>query len=334
MKKAILFFAAAGLLMTSCQKFKKAEGGLEYKIVDDNAKEKAVSGDLLAIDIVQSTDRDSVMSSTYEMGIPQIVQLYPDSIIAKNPGDPTGLFKYVGEGDSLVFKINLDSMAAKTHQPKPEFADKFLIFSIKVKKHFKKGKLTDQQLGEQVQKYFEEELNKHKAAEPAKLEKYIKDKNLKTTKTASGLQYVITKPGTGANAKVGDSIHVNYVGSLTNGTVFDTNLPDVAKKEKIFMPQRPYEALKFQLGVDGVIPGWTEAFQLFNKGTKATLVIPSSLAYGDRPSGKIPPYAPLVFEVEVLDIKPGKIPAPTTTAPSEAVPTTAAPTAKAPTAKK
>lgn len=329
MKKAILFFAAAGFLMTSCQKFKKAEGGLEYKIVDDNAKEKAVSGDLLAIDIIQSTDRDSVMSSTYEMGIPQIVQLYPDSIIAKNPGDPTGLFKYVGEGDSLVFKINLDSMAAKTHQPKPEFADKFLVFSIKVKKHFKKGKLTDQQLGEQVQKYFEGELNKHKDAEPAKLEKYIKDKNLKTTKTASGLQYVVTKAGTGANAKPGDSLQVNYVGSLTTGVVFDTNLPDVAKKEKIFNPQRPYEALKFQLGVDGVIPGWTEAFQLFNKGTKATLVIPSSLAYGDRPSGKIPPYAPLVFEVEVLDIKPGKMPAPAT-----ATPDAAAPAAKTPAAKK
>ncbi|HAL53652.1 MULTISPECIES: FKBP-type peptidyl-prolyl cis-trans isomerase [Sphingobacterium] len=334
MKKAILFFAAAGLLMTSCQKFKKAEGGLEYKIVDDNAKEKAVSGDLLALDMVVKTDRDSTMQSTYDMGVPQIVQLYPDSIIAKNPGDPTGLFKYVGEGDSLVFKINLDSMAAKTHQPKPEFADKFIVYSIKVKKHFKKGKLTDQQLGEQVQKYFEEELNKHKSAEPAKLEKYIKDKNLKTTKTASGLQYVITKPGTGTNAKVGDSIHVNYVGSLTTGKVFDTNLPDVAKKEKVFNPQRPYEALKFQLGVDGVIPGWTEAFQLFNKGTKATLVIPSSLAYGDRPSGVIPPYAPLVFEVEVLDIKPGKVPAPTATTPGMVAPTgTTAPAATAPATK-
>ncbi len=336
MKKAILFFTAAGLLMTSCQNFKKAEGGLEYKIVDDNAKEKAVSGDLLSVDMIVKSDRDSVLQSTFDMGIPQIVQLYADSIIAKNPGDPTGLFKYVGEGDSLVFKINLDSVAAKTHQPKPEFADKYIIYSIKVQKHFKKGKLTDQQLGEQVQKYFEEQLNKHKAAEPAKIEKYIKDKNLKTTKTASGLQYIITKPRTGANAKVGDSLQVNYVGSLTTGVVFDTNLPDIAKKEKIFMPQRPYEALKFQLGVDGVIPGWTEAFQLFNKGTKATLVIPSSLAYGDRPSGKIPPYAPLVFEVEVLDIKPGKVPAPAATtpaAPGTTAPATAAPATKAPAKK-
>jgi hypothetical protein len=78
---------------------------------------------------------------------------YIQIVSSQNPGDPTGLFKYVGEGDSLVFKINLDSMAAKTHQPKPEFADKFIVYSIKVKNTSKK-ELTDQQLGEQVQKYF------------------------------------------------------------------------------------------------------------------------------------------------------------------------------------
>jgi len=79
MKKAILFFTAAGLLMTSCQNFKKAEGGLEYKIVDDNAKEKAVSGDLLSVDMIVKSDRDSVLQSTFDMGIPQIVQLYASS---------------------------------------------------------------------------------------------------------------------------------------------------------------------------------------------------------------------------------------------------------------
>ncbi|MNX44256.1 hypothetical protein D3C86_747390 [compost metagenome] len=60
------------------------------------------------------------------------------------------------------------------------------------------------------------------------------------------------------------------------------------------------------------------------------------MAYGDRPQGKIPPYAPLVFEVEVLDIKPGKVPAPTpaATMPGVVAPTATAPTAKAPAAKK
>ncbi|MCS3557570.1 MULTISPECIES: FKBP-type peptidyl-prolyl cis-trans isomerase [unclassified Sphingobacterium] len=309
MKKSILLFAASGLLLTACQNFKKAEGGLEYKIAKDAGAEKAVSGDLLAVDIIQSSDRDSTLSSTYETGTPQIVQLYPDSIIKQNPGDPTGLFKFVGEGDSLVFKINLDSITAKTQQPKPPFADKYIIYTIKVQKHFKKGKLTDQQLGEQVTKYYEEQTAKLKGAEAGKVEAFLKNSKLATKKTASGLQYAITKEGTGKNAAVGDTVVVNYLGKLANDKVFDTNQADLAKKHNKFNPQRPYEPLRLHLGVDGVITGWTEAFQLLNKGSKATLVIPSNLAYGERQAGEIPAYSPLIFDVEVLDIIPGKAPA-------------------------
>ncbi|MDH5825395.1 FKBP-type peptidyl-prolyl cis-trans isomerase [Sphingobacterium faecium] len=309
MKKSILLFTAAGLLLTACQNFKKAEGGLEYKIAKDAGAEKAVSGDLLSVDIVVKSDRDSLLSSTYDKGTPEIVQLYPDSIIKQNPGDPTGLFKLVGEGDSLVFKINLDSMTAKTQQPKPDFADKYIIYTVKVQKHFKKGKLTDQEIGDQVTKYFEAQVAKLKDAEAGKTAAFLKSNKLEPKKTASGLQYVVTKEGTGKNAVVGDTVVVNYIGKLTNDKVFDTNQADLAKEHKVFNPQRPYEALRLHLGVDGVITGWTEAFQLFNKGTKATLVIPSALAYGERPAGTIPPYSPLVFEVEVVDIIPGKAPA-------------------------
>lgn len=318
MKKSILLFAASGLLLTACQNFKKAEGGLEYKIAKDAGAEKAVSGDLLSVDMVVKTDRDSLLNSTFDAGIPQIVQLYPDSIIKQNPGDPTGLFKLVGEGDSLVFKIDLDSVAAKTQQPKPAFADKFIIYTIKVQKHFKKGKLTDQQLGEQVTKYFEEQTAKLKNAETGKVEAFLKNNKLAPKKTASGLQYVVTKEGSGKNAAVGDTVVVNYIGRLTNDKVFDTNQADLAKKHNKFNPQRPYEPLRLHLGVDGVIAGWTEAFQLFNKGSKATLIIPSALAYGERPAGEIPPYSPLIFDVEVIDIIPGKAPA----AAPEAIPAT------------
>ncbi|MNL25528.1 putative FKBP-type peptidyl-prolyl cis-trans isomerase [compost metagenome] len=75
-----------------------------------------------------------------------------------------------------------------------------------------------------------------------------------------------------------------------------------------------------------MITGWTEAFQLLNKGSKATLVIPSALAYGERNAGQIPPYAPLVFDVEVIDIIPGKAPAaaPTTIPATTTTPATTA----------
>src|SRR5690606_32937641 len=87
MKKSILFLTAATLLVAaSCQNFKKGEGGLEYKIVKDAGAEKAVAGDLLSVDMTLTSDRkdgdgkDSLLNSTYDMGLPQIINIAPDSL--------------------------------------------------------------------------------------------------------------------------------------------------------------------------------------------------------------------------------------------------------------
>lgn len=309
MKKSILFLAAAVTLLatTACQNFKKGDGGLEYKIVEDAGSDKAVAGDVLSVDMTITSDRkDSLMNSTYDMGLPQIVNIAPDSIPGLYPGDYNSMFKMLGEGDSAVFHLNLDTMAAKTGQPKPEFADKIVKFTVKVKKHFKKGQLTDSALYDQINKYFEGQIQGLKKAEESKLANYISSKKLAPKKTASGLQYVISEQGTGTKPAVGDTVVVNYAGFLTTGKVFDTNNPELAKKENVFNPMRPYEPIRFRIGTDPVIQGWTEGIQLLNKGGKATLLIPSTLGYGERGGGgAIPPYAPLVFDVELVDIIPG-----------------------------
>lgn len=97
--------------------------------------------------------------------------------------------------------------------------------------------------------------------------------------------------GTGATAAVGDTVTVHYVGTLLNGTQFDSSYPS----------GRPFT---FRIGAGQVIPGWDEAFPLMRKGDKRTLIVPYWLAYGvnGRPP-KIPPRATLVFDVEVLDIR-------------------------------
>jgi FKBP-type peptidyl-prolyl cis-trans isomerase len=279
MKKSILVLTAlAGLMLASCQSFKKGEGGLEYKFFEDKGGEKAVGGDVLAMDIVVKTDRDSLLASTYDLGLPQIAPVIPDSLVQGGyPGDNNTILKMLGEGDSATFKLNLDTMAARTGQPKPDFADKYIQFTIKVKKLFKKGSLTD-----------------------------VESNKLQPKKTATGLQYVIKEEGSGANPVVGDTVVLNYTGKLTNEKLFDTNDPELAKKEGKFNPMRPYEPLRVRIGHTPVIPGWTEGLQLLKKGGKATLIIPSSLGYGERQqSNEIPPYAPLVFDVEVLDIIAG-----------------------------
>ena len=108
----------------------------------------------------------------------------------------------------------------------------------------------------------------------------------------NGLQYEIQKEGepNGAKPKAIDTVVVNYIGTLTNGTEFDNS----------FKRGQP---ASFPL--NGVIRGWTEILQLMPKGAKWKVYIPSELAYGENPpSQQIPANAVLVFEISLEDIKP------------------------------
>jgi FKBP-type peptidyl-prolyl cis-trans isomerase len=107
--------------------------------------------------------------------------------------------------------------------------------------------------------------------------------------TESGLQYQVLKQGEGDNAKPTDTVKVEYVGTLIDGTEFDSTV-------------QHGEPAQFQ--VDKVIKGWGEALQLMNVGTKLHLVIPSELAYGEQGAApKIQPNSVLVFDVELVSIE-------------------------------
>ena len=109
--------------------------------------------------------------------------------------------------------------------------------------------------------------------------------------TESGLKVVILEEGQGEYPETGDLVSVHYTGSLAyNGEVFDSSY-DVG---------RPFE---FPLGKGRVIPGWDEGIAKLNVGTKAKLIIPANLAYGDKDNGPIPAKSDLVFVVELMGIK-------------------------------
>jgi FKBP-type peptidyl-prolyl cis-trans isomerase len=106
--------------------------------------------------------------------------------------------------------------------------------------------------------------------------------------TASGLQYIIEKLGTGPKPKATDKVKVNYEGTLIDGKIFDSS---IKRGQPVEFP------------VNGVIPGWTEALQLMPVGSKFKLFVPANLGYGDRGAGPdIGPGAVLIFEVELLGI--------------------------------
>lgn len=108
------------------------------------------------------------------------------------------------------------------------------------------------------------------------------------TTTASGLQYEVIKMGTGPKPTAQNTVKVNYVGTLIDGTEFDSS---VKRNEPATFP------------VSGVIPGWTEALQLMPVGSKFKLCLPASIAYGAAGAGEIiKPFSTLIFEVELLEI--------------------------------
>jgi FKBP-type peptidyl-prolyl cis-trans isomerase FklB len=107
--------------------------------------------------------------------------------------------------------------------------------------------------------------------------------------TESGLQYEVISEGSGNKPSGQDNVKVHYHGTLIDGTVFDSSV-------------NRGEPATF--GVHQVIPGWTEALQLMNAGSKYRLYIPQNLAYGahPHPGGAIKPFMALIFDVELLEV--------------------------------
>lgn len=148
-----------------------------------------------------------------------------------------------------------------------------------------------------INEAFQEIHQKMEAASAAKSEaiiaageEYLKNNASRenVVVTDSGLQYEILNQGDGQSVLKENTVKVHYHGTLIDGTVFDSS---VDRNNPATFP------------VTGVIPGWVEALQLMKVGDKYRLTIPYQLAYGaNGAGGTIPPYATLVFDVEVLDI--------------------------------
>lgn len=123
--------------------------------------------------------------------------------------------------------------------------------------------------------------------------------------TDSGLEITMIEEGTGETPAAGDIVVVHYTGTLEDGTKFDSSYDRG-------------EPIAFALGQGRVIPGWDEGIALLSVGSKAQLVIPPQLAYGDQGAGGvIPPGATLRFDVELVEIRPGAPDAPTEVAESD-----------------
>ena len=141
-------------------------------------------------------------------------------------------------------------------------------------------------LSEYFQKKEKEQAEENIAKGKAYLEENGTREGVITTK--SGLQYEVLTEGTGKSPKATDKVRCHYEGRLTDGSVFDSSY------------QRGEPA---DFGLNQVIAGWTEGVQLMTEGAKYRFHIPYLLGYGERGAGaSIPPYATLVFDVELIKV--------------------------------
>lgn len=285
--------------LASCNKsefdgFTKAENGLHYKFfTQDESGVKAAEGDGVSMSIVYALKRqpndtilfDSKLNSDDGSGL--IRYILPKSSF---PGSLEDAITMMAKNDSAAFIISADSFFLRTNkmQALPPFVKPGEKMQITIKLVEVK---TKKELDEN-QKKQEEEIAKLAGSEKSVLDAYLTENKITTAPTASGLIFMETVKGKGtAHPAATDEVTVHYTGTLLDGTKFDSS---VDRGEPTTFP------------LNQVIPGWTEAIQLMTKGSKAKIIIPSALGYGSRGAGKqIPPFAPLVFEVELIDFKAG-----------------------------
>lgn len=292
LSSVVLLLAGGVFMASSCNskdpdKFEKNPNDLEYKYIT-KGKGKLIPqvGDVGEISVVFKIG-DSVLINTNEMNDNKPVTQQLQSPQMK--GDLMEGLLMMRAGDSIIFRMPMDTLAARSGQPKPEWAKPGDYATWEVK-------MFDFKNAEQVKKAAEEKNATQIKKDEATLLEYFKTKGITNyQKTASGLYYVMHKEGSGEAPANGQQVTVNYTGMGLDGVKFDSNVDPEFKH---------VEPFTFALGTQQVISGWDQAIPLLKKGGSATFYIPSSLAYGSQGAPpRIAPDAILIFDIELVDFK-------------------------------
>ena len=209
---------------------------------------------------------------------------------ASKTAAPVASLSLNNQTDSLSYSIGIMVASFYKQQGITNINDVLVNKAIKDKMNGDSTLLTEQQCN-QVLMGFIEKAKADKASVAKKQgEAFLAENKSKpgVVTTASGLQYIVLKQGTGPKPLATDKVKCDYEGKLLDGTVFDSSVK---------------QGKPIEFAVNGVIPGWTEALQLMNTGSKYRLFIPSGLAYGDQQMGPdIKPGSTLIFDVDLIEI--------------------------------
>lgn len=310
LKQYSFIIVLMSVVITACgqKEFVTTETGLEYLKVREGNGEKPNDGEFLMMNVAYYDANNNKMFASADRG-GALPLNYVDSVFINN-GSLEESFKLCSNGDSLILKIPAKTIFAESfRRPLPDTiaAESIITVYIGVENIFDQDEFQAYRT-EQAQKQREkaEAASKEQVSIDEKIiDDYLAENGINAESTEEGLKYVITQEGNGEIPANGNTVVVNYTGTLLDGTMFDSSIEEDAKAGGIYREGRDYnKPFEFALGQGRVIKGWDIGIALLSKGAKATLYIPSSLGYGARGTGStIGPNAVLVFNVELIDFK-------------------------------
>lgn len=295
------FVALATLTVASCGPksdlpgFKKTESGLHYKFLTENKGAQQVQmEDVLDCELVLVFENDTLYSN--EGSTQRLLQATDRQF----SGSLEEGLVMMHKGDVATFAIDADSLALYHTMPAAYVAGKGqkMYYTIKL------NDIVSADALEKESQMFIDEMQELQHKEPQLLAQYIADNNIKAEPNANGLYVIVAKKGAGPKIVMGSNVTFNYTGRLLDGTVFDSNVESVAKEAGIYDAQRSYKPKEFTMGQASYVRGLLEGMEGLQKGSKVTLVIPSSLGYGSEGRGeRIRPYSTLVFDIDIVNVK-------------------------------
>ena len=283
MMKNVTRLALIGLATTllfslgACSKykgFKKTNSGIYYQFHEQNdTADQPKTGDLVGV-LMSLRAGDSLL-----------IPMMPNEMIMDSlyEGDVFEAIRMMHVGDSATFILDGKEFFEKMMTPSREyeFGEDPLYLDVKLYGMMKKADY------EKAKAEFEAELDDRKVKEVEEIDKYLQEHpGMKQTPT--GVYVKTVKKGNGAKVEPLQKVNVHYTGRFVDGTVFDSSVDRGT----------PFT---FTVGTGEVIPGWDATVSEMKVGDKVTVLIPSSMAYGEGTRG-IPPYSPLEFDIELLDI--------------------------------
>ncbi len=255
----------------------------KFFVRNDDAP-KPEPGDILLLKLRYTTEDDSVIFDSED------IPTFKMRLNKSNARIPTidDALAMLHVGDSAEFIIDAESfyvITKRSELPKQFKRGDVLKFYVKLDDILTKEKYLKEQ---------QAKLRKSEKMEESEIKRYITLSNITVKPDSSGIYYIEKEKGKGPHPEPGDKVTVHYVATFLSGQPFDNSY-------------ERGEPFTFTFGVGEVIPGWDIAIKKMQKGTKATIIVPSRLAYGSEGYGNIiPPYTPLIFDIEVINIEKKK----------------------------